>query len=337
VTGLGSLRPGPTGDGVARRFLASLLLTWAVLTVLGITVLAVTRWGPANRLLVFAFFLPIAAAIGTASLVARRRGLLTGAAVLGAAAFAVTSMGGWYRQSPSFAPEELALATAAGRVIEGLEPGTPAIILVDTSEPAAAFHVTRFGNVIRMGMPPDRMADSYLVVGHPDDFLAGRPTANGDPEHDRIALVYFREAEPVRERAAVLVLDLFNSAGYEEAKSIGSEVAPGVVTLRGSETAKVQAAPATDAELGGVELVLLSVAALALLGLLGLGWARWALSAATAAMAAAPAVGLGIAVIAGFVVDRIAPGAAAPWGLPAAVALAVGGYVAAARGRRHRA
>jgi hypothetical protein len=41
-------------------------------------------------------------------------------------------------------------------------------------------------------------------------------------------------------------------------------------------------------------------------------------------------------VIAGFVVDRLVAGAAAPWGLPAAVALALSGYVAAARGRRNR-
>ena len=320
------------------RFLAAILTTWAGLTVAGIAVLLVTRWGPANRLLVFAFFVPIAAAVGAASLVTRGRAVLTVAAVLGTAAFVVTSMNGWYRQAPSFAPEELARATAAGGAVEGVPPRTPLIFLVDTSEPAAAFHVTRFGNVIRMGLPPERIADSHLVVGSPADFLAGRPTVTGDPEHDRIARAYFREATPVSDRAAVFVLDLFNPEGYDEATARGDEIAPGVVMLRGPEILRT-AVPSSVAgvELGAAELVILSVVALILLAALGLGWASWTLERHLAAVALSPAAGLGIAVIAGFLVDRVVAGAASPWGLPAAVAIALAGYVAAARGRRSRA
>jgi hypothetical protein len=337
--------PAVTGEapplarqGVAGgRFLAAILTTWAGLTVAGTPVLLVTQWGPANRLLVFAFFVPIAAAVGAAAVMARGRALLTVAVVLGVAAFAATSMNGWYRQAPSFAPEELARATDAGRAVEGLPSGTPVIFLVDTSEPAAAFHVTRFGNVIRMGLPPERIPDSYLVVGSPGDFLGGRPTITGDPEHDRIARVYFRQASTVSDRAAVLVLDLFNPEGYEEAAARGNEIAPGVMLLRGPEAVETPT-PATDVQLGGVELVVLSAAALILLATLGLGWARWALHGAGlgAAAALSSAAGLGLVVIAGFVVDRLVAGAAAPWGLPAAVALALSGYVAAARGRRNR-
>jgi hypothetical protein len=327
------------GGATARpRFLTAILTTWAGLTVAGIAVLLVTRWGPANRLLVFAFFVPIAGAVGAANLVTRGRAVPTFAAVLGAAAFVVTSMNGWYRQAPSFAPEELARATVAGRAVEALPPGTPLIFLVDTSEPAAAFHVTRFGNVIRMGLPPERIADSHLTVGSPEDFLAGRPSVTGDPEHDRIARVYFREAIPVSDGAAVVVLELFNPEGYEEAVRRGDQIAPGVVLLRGPEVRPTMVpSSVADTELGGVELVMLSVGGLILLAALGLGWARWTLERPLAAVALSPTAGLGIAVIAGFVVDRVVAGAASPWGLPAAVAIALAGYVAAARRRRSRA
>lgn len=348
AVGVGLAVPGVAGrqaplrnPDIGHRYLRAVLLSWTALTVAGIAVLLVTRWGPPNRLLVFAFFLPIAAAVGLSAVLFRgsatSRGLLvlTAAMVVGFIGFAYASMGGWERQAPSFAPEELARAEAAGRVVDRLPSDVPVVFLVDTGEPAAAFHVTRFGNVLRMGLSPDRIPDTYLAVGAPEDFLAGRPTLTGDPEHDRIATAYFREVAPLAGRAAVLVVDLFNLEGYRDAAERGDEPAPGVVVLRGPAVELPAPGPSEAAGLGPVALVFLSVASLAALFVLGLGWARWAThgGGSLAAAMLAPSTGLAVAVISGFAVDRISAGAASPWGLPVAVVLSMAGYVTAARAR----
>jgi hypothetical protein len=330
-----------TGHTLEGRYLVAVLVTWSALTVVGVPTLLLTEWGPANRLLVFAFFVPLTAAVGAAALMASGRRVAAAGAVVAVLAFAGFASFGWYRQYPSFAPEELEAAREAGRLVGRLEPGVPVIFLVDTTEPAAAFHVTRFGNVIRMGLPPDRIALSFLAVGSPRDFLAGRITSTGDPEHDRIARAYLRESRGIRARAVILVLAPFNAEGYREAVASGREVRPGIVVLSAPEGTPASppglgSPPPPAPGLGPVELVVLSLAAVGLLLALGLGWARWALpgTGTWGVAALAPAAGLGVAVIAGFLTDRVVPGAAAPWGLPAAVLLGGGGYVAAAAARR---
>jgi hypothetical protein len=262
-------------------------------------------------------------------------------------------MHGWYRQYPSFAPEELAAATQAGEALRGQDPGTPIVFLVDTAEPAAAFHVTRFANVIRMGLPASLVPSSRFVVGRPGDLLEGRPTLTGDPEHDRIARTYYRETAPFLDEAWVLVLEPFNREGFGEAAEVGSLLGPGIAvlkkppdsrgrtTLPGGPGALLHPSAVDGNALGlaQIPLVALTAGALALLFVLGLGWARWGLPGASplGAVCLAPAAGLGIVVLAGFLTDRILPGAASPWGLVPAGLVAASGYVAAwGRRRSHR-
>lgn len=333
-----------------RTFLRRTLVTWAGLTIVGAAILAVSLLGPANRLLVFAFVVPLAAAVGAGAVLLRRRLALTAAVAIIGLAFAGVSMYGWYRQYPSFAPEELAIATQAGEALRGQDPGTPVVFLVDTSEPAAAFHVTRFANVIRMGLPASLVPRSRFVVGRPGDLLEGRPTLTGDPEHDRIAQRYLREAAPVLDDAWVLVLEPFNREGFAEAEERGL-LAPGIAVLRGPSDVQVgttggpgelrlpSAVDGNALGLAPIPLVILTAGALVLLFLLGLGWARWGLPGASTlgAVCLAPAAGLAIALLAGFVTDRLVPGAASPWGLLPAGLVSVGGYVAAwGRRRGHR-
>jgi hypothetical protein len=333
-----------------RMFLWRILAAWGAVTLLGVAVLAATLLGPANRVVVFAFVIPVAAAVGAGALLRRRLLPLTSAVFLLAAIFAGASMYGWYRQYPSFAPEELAAATRAGEVLRGQPPGTPIVFLVDTSEPAGAFHVTRFANVIRMGMPAGLIPATRLVVGRPEDLLAGRPSRTGDPEHDRIARAYYREAAPFLDEAVVLVLEPFNREGFGEAVESGRLLAPGIVVLQEpagdapsppDQAGGLPLPPAVDGEtlgLAPIPLVVLSATSLGMLLLLGLGWARWGMPGASrmGGIALAPAAGLGILVVAGFLTDLLAPGAASPWGLPVAGALSVAGYLAAVprRGRR---
>jgi hypothetical protein len=322
-----------------RRFLTLLWAAWAVLTVGGILVLAATAWGPPNRLLQFAFFLPIGAAAGAAALL--RRGILGGVVVAAAAAaFVGGAMGGWFRQSPSFTAEELNAVKQAGSVIRRMElaPGVPLVFVVDTDQPAAAYHVTRAANLIRMGVPADRIADVRIVVGTPDDVLERRAPRTGDREHDRIASVYLREAGEALDRGTILVLRSFNpAAGSTEEDVVGPEVIllsdhtpPGPAPSRLPAVEPVKG-------LGSINLVWRSVAALLALGVIGLGWSRWGLREAgwLASLAGAPSAGVAVAVLVGVPADRLGLRLDTIGALLAFLATGAIGFIVAARTRKN--
>ena len=319
------------------RFLAAVCWAWGTVTVVGTVVLAVTGWGPPNRMVQFAFFLPLVAAIGVAAL-ARRGPLAAMAAVLVAAAFVGASMVGWFRQSPALAAEELAVVSAAGRAVASSSPGTPLVFVVDTTEPAAAYHVTRAGNVIRMGLPASRIDDVWLAVGAPADIVAGRPTRTGDREHDVASAFYLEEARGMLDGATVVVLERFNVQGYEQALALGEEVAPGVTVIAGQGAPAARAAPPEG--VGSWALVAWSAATVLLLGALGAGWARWALPGCgpSAVLGAAPSVGIAVAILGAFLADRFDLHPGATGSLVVVVVLGVAGYAAAAgsRGRGHQ-
>jgi hypothetical protein len=329
----GGLRPR-TSEG---RYLRWVVAAWAFATVAGLPVLLLTGWGPPNRLVQFAFFLPLAAALGVASWLGFG-GWRALVAILSAAAFIGFSMAGWYRHSPAVEAHEMAASSRAGAAVSGLPPGTPLVFLVDTSEPAAAYHVTRFANVIRTGLPADRIPDVRVAVGNPADFLDGRLTLTGDEEHDRLARAYARGVESVRSRAAILVIREFNP-GFAQAARAGIEVAPGVAVLPGA----VSPEPLTTAQtpfpagLGAVGLVGLSLAALTILVVLGGGWARWSFPGAgpRAVTALAASAGIAVAILGTFAADRLGVHAGGLGGLVGPVVLGALGYVAAsARGSR---
>ncbi len=325
--------PEPHGPG--GRYLVAVCWTWGAVTAIGIVVLAVTGWGPPNRILQFAFFLPLVAAMGVAVL-ARRGRAAAMAAVLVTGAVMVASMVGWFRQSPAVTGQELAQVAAAGRAVSSSPADTPLVVLVDTAEPAAAYHVTRAGNVVRMGMPAERIDEMRLAVGSPDDFLAGRPTRSGDPEHDAASALYLEEARPLVDRATVLVLEPFNVKGYERALALGEEVAPGVVILAGPGSTATLPPPAEG--VGRWALVGWSAAAVLVLAALGAGWSRWALpgSAPIAVLSAAPSVGVAVAILGAFAGDRFGLRPGAGGSLALVVAIGVAGHVAAARSGRRR-
>jgi hypothetical protein len=316
-------------------FLVAVWLAWAAVTAVGIVVLAVTTWGPPNRMLQFAFFVPVGGAVGAAAL-ARRGGPSAAFALVAVPVFVTISMVGWFRQSPAFADDELGATRRAGAAVSALPPGTPLVFVVDTGEPAAAYHVTLAGNVLRMGVPAERIADVRLVVGRPADVLAGRESFTGDPEHDLLARAYLREAAPVLDEASVMVVEAFNRDGYPEAVRLGRQVADGVVLLTGpAPEAPVRGSPFPEG-LGPLALAGGSVATVLILGLLGGGWARWGLPGAgrRAAVAVAPSAGIAVGVMGTVLSDRLGLGA---HGLPtvsACVVLGATGYAAAWRARR---
>jgi hypothetical protein len=332
------------GGSPESRFLLAVCGSWAVLSLAGVAVLAATG-GPANRLVTLGFFIPIIAAIGGESLIRGNRAGRVVAAV-GGLAMVAASMYGWYRQEPYIERTEVEAVEATTHTINVLPARAPVVFLVDTDQKAAAFHVTRFANVIRTAVPRERIADVRLAVGRPEDYLAGRPTSTGNEEHDRISTSYLAESKRFGAAPVVFVLEPFNRSGFAAATRVGTSLAPGVVaipgeapTLASARAGSLSRAAGDDPPgLGPAALAGLSIIALALLTLVGAGWARWGLPGAArgAVAAAAPSVGLA-SLILGAVAAQIAglsPGG--PGGVGAAGLVGAAGYVAAVRAGRRR-
>lgn len=321
-------RPGRDDRG---RFLHDVIASWTVLSVAAIAILAATGWGPPYRVIQFAFFLPIAAAAGLAILTRRSR-LWALVGVVAGAAFIAGSMVGWFRQAPAFDIEDVMAAARAGETASSLPTGTPLVFVVDTHEPAAGYHVARAANIIRMSVPPARIPDVRVVVGRPDDVLARKSTTTGDFEHDRLSEVYLREAAPLLDRAAILIVRRFNPEGFEEANA-GVLVAEGVISLTRGDEMRIGAVTTGPPGLSIPALFVLSLAALGLLGVLGLGWARWALGRGTAraVVLAAPSAGAAATIVAVVAADRLGLLPGSTGSIIAVVILGAVGYVLAAR------
>lgn len=316
------------------RFLLAVCGSWAAVSLVGIPALLLAG-GPANRLLTFALFFPLIAAVGFEVLRRRGRGTLL-MAMAGGLAIAAVSMYGWYRQEPFIHGHEIENVEATRATIDALPPGTAVVFLVDTEEKAAAFHVTRFANVIRTTVPEERIADVRVAVGSPDDYLAGRPTLTGNPEHDRLSTAYLEETRT--EPRVVFVAEPFNGSGFATADRLGTRVAPGVVVLPTAAFAAVQAGPADD-EPPGVEpvaLTAMSLGALLFLAILGAGWTRWGLPGASleGILAAAPSAGLASVVLGALGSQILGFSAGGAGGVGAALLIGAAGYAFAARLRR---
>jgi hypothetical protein len=314
--------------GTGERLFWGVAASWAAVTVGGLLFLHLTDRGPASRLLTFAFVVPLVAAAGVARLWNMERALARASAMAVGLILLGGSLWGWYRQGPFIDAEELGAARAAGLAVESLPRGTPLVFLVDTRELAAGFHIARFGNVLRSGLPAGRIGDVHLVVGGPGPFLSGEAgAASGDPEYVHLAERTLEEVERVRDRAAVLVVRPFNEPGYDEAVALGREVAPDVAQVDGPP-ARRAVSPGAPQGLGASALIGLSVAALALLVLGGGGWARWGLPGASLLGVAslAPAAGLAIGVVAALAADGLGFGSDGPLAWAIAVALAALGY-----------
>lgn len=340
AAGIGLAYPWAMGtvEEEGSAYLKEILTAWAIVTALGVVGLTATGWGPPYRMIQFAFFLPLAAAAGLAILTRRSRWAAAAAALL-AIAFIAVSMVGWFRQAPAFSREDVGVAARAGAAVSSLPDETPLVFVVDTDERAAAYHVTRAANVIRMGVPAERIDDVRVVVGTPGDVLARAPTLTGDVEHDRISRIYLREAAPILDDAAILLVRDFNRDAYTEALQSGVVVSEGVVAItRGEEMLGIDAANVpVSGGLGLLSLILLSLASLAILGLAGYGWSHWALSRRSpeATAFAAPSVGLAVAILSAVAADRIGLRPSSAGGLVILVVAGLTGYALAARDRRN--
>ena len=298
-------------NGNAGRILRS----WFVLTFAGVAFALVTGWLPADRFVTFGFAIPILAALGLVRLwrrLERRRAL----AVVVTAALTLAMLAGsaiaWNRQEPFLSEEEVRALTVANEAVSRLEPGTPVAFLVNEPDATVSFLATRAGNVIRAGVPPDRIRDVVVVV----PSVRGAPASGERGALERLTAHDLSAAETRSGRkAAVIVLTPFDDVDRPtDAIQIGSAPVTGGVHA---------VDPLEPSSAAGITWA--SMATLALLWVAGYGWARIGLADTITAAAAAPAVGAAMLILAGTALDAFGVALGTTVGALAVSAIAGGG------------
>jgi hypothetical protein len=319
-------------------FTARFLLGWGLAMLVGVPIGLATGWYPADRLITFAFPVPILAGVGLAWVWRRlgARRVLAIAAVGGlAAAMAAGALIAWGRQAPFLTPLEVELVTDAGRIADTTQPGTPLVFVVDDADATATFLATRAANVIRAAVPPDRARDVYVFVGMPEDLRAGRPTARGNVEYDALSRLTLADVPTGGPEPLVIVVAPFDRTGAGEADPELTAWSPGVAasvpgSLEGAPPARDPLTPSSPA---GIALAAVGIGALAWVA--GFGWSRWTFRDGPTAIALAPAFGIATLILVAIALERLGLPLSGSVGPTVVVAVAGGGgYVVRKVGER---
>ena len=288
--------------GFARRF----LLSWAGVSAVGVALGAATGWYPPDRILMFAFCLPMLAAFGLVALGERlgRWWLAWPIGIVLTALIVAPAVRDWRDQFPYTSPDEVAHLTLAGRIAtDRSEPGTPLVFVVDSPDTAEAlFLLNQKANVARAALPPDRAGDVYVFLGTPADLAAGHPSTNGDPRYDLASAASFDRIPEGPHLTFVVGEDVRDPAALDT---------PGLTRwdtwLASSEGAPQQLAP-NENELSPVEprkILEATWRTFLLLMVLGLGWSWWALGDVASGVAGAAAFGAPLLALSAFVLERL--------------------------------
>jgi hypothetical protein len=298
-------------NGNAGRILRS----WFVLTIAGVVFSLVTGWLPADRFVTFGFAIPILAALGLVRLWRRlegRRALAVVVTVGLTLAMLAGSAFAWNRQEPFLSEEEVGALAVANEAVSRLEPGMPVAFLVNEPDDTVSFLATRAGNVIRAGLPPDRIRDVVVVVPP----VGGVPAGGERRALERLTARDLSAAEARSGRKAeIIVLTPFDEVDRPTDALVVDPSRP----VKDSYPVD----PLEPSSGGGIAWA--SIAALALLSVAGYGWARIGLENAITAAAAAPAVGAAMLILVGTVLDALGVSIGRTLGAFAASALAGGG------------
>jgi hypothetical protein len=288
--------------GFARRF----LLSWAGVSGVGLVLGVVTGWYPPDRILMFAFCLPLLAAFGLLALGEwlGRWWLAWPVGITLAALIVAPAVRDWRDTFPYVSPEEVSHMSLAARIaVDRSEPGTPLVYVADSADPdEALFRLTHAANVARATVPPDRADDVWAFLGRPADLLAGHPTVTGEPRYDRASARSFEEL-PAGARLVFVV--------GEEIGDPAELATPGLTRwdplVASSEGSPAPLAP-LPGELTPVEprkILAATWRAFALLLVVGLGWSLWALGDVASGVAAAPAFAAPLLALTAFTLERL--------------------------------
>jgi hypothetical protein len=298
-------------NGNAGRILRS----WFVLTFAGVAFALLTGWLPADRFVTFGFAIPILAALGLVRVWRRLEPRRTLAVVV-TAALTLSMLAGsaiaWNRQDPFLSEDEVRALAVANEVVSQLEPGTPVAFLVNEPDDTVSFLATRAGNVIRAGVPPDRIRDVVVVV----PSVGGAPASGERGALERLTARDLSAAEARSGRKAeIIVLTPFDEVDQPTDALVVDPSKP-VKDLYPVD-------PLEPSSAAGIAWA--SIVALALLTVAGYGWARIGLTDAITAAAAAPAVGAAMLILVGTALDALGVALGTTVGALAASAIAGGG------------
>ena len=292
-----------------------ILRSWFLLTFVGVAFALVTGSLPADRFVTFGFAIPILAALGLVRVwhrLERRRTLavvVTSALTL---AMLVGSAIAWNRQEPFLSDDEVRAVTFANDDVSSLRAGTPLAFWVNEPDDTVSFLATRAGNVIRAGVPPDRIRDVVVVVPP----LDGETTSGERGALERVTARDLAAAEDRTGRsAAVFVLTPFDEVDRPTDARVIDPSVP-----RKDFYAIDPLEPSTAA---GIALA--SIAGLLLLTVVGYGWSRVGLTDAMTAVAAAPAIGAAVLILVATALDALGGPLRHSSGALVASALAGGG------------
>ena len=288
--------------GFARRF----LLSWAGVSAVGLALGTATGWYPPDRILMFAFCLPMLAAFGLVALGERlgRWWLAWPVGLVLTALIVAPAVRDWRDQFPYISPDEVAHLTLAGRIAsDRSEPGTTLVFVTDSPDtPEALFLLAHTAQIARAALPPERADDVYVFLGTPADLAAGHPSTNGDRRYDLASAASFDRIPPGPHITFVVGEDIRDPAELDT---------PGLTRwdpwLASSEGAPQELAPNVD-ELSPVEprkILEATWRTLLLLIVLGLGWSWWALGDVASGVAGSAAFGAPMLALSAFVLERL--------------------------------
>lgn len=295
-------------------FVGRFLRAWGLVLVVGVALALGTGLFPADRLITFGFALPVLAACGlvrlwrvlvpdrppgSARLGGARRALavlVTGAL---AAAMLASAFLAWAREEPWMNGLEVSRVTAANPYADAAPAGTPLAFRVNGEDGFGSFHATRAGNVIRAGMPPDRIRDVYVVVPPPPE---GASRTSERMALTRITEQELRDADgsPVSFLLAPFDRVDLPSAQRTPQQRVSTGVFVHPVTARTPGSPVDPLGPSSPGENAVVTFVVL-----ALVALIGYGWARAVTDDAFTAAALAPALGTAALILAGIALERL--------------------------------
>jgi hypothetical protein len=320
------------GRGFSRRF----LLAWLAFTAVAVPVGLQTGWFPPDRVLTFAFCIPLLAALGLVWLgrLLGRPWLAWPAGIALVALTALPTLQAWGEERAFIEPSELRAATIAGRIAATTPPGTPLVFVVHDPRTDTLFLASHALNVARATAPPERVPDIVVFVGTVADLEARRPTDSGRPLGALASRVSLQDI-PAEPAPAIFVIadfdrdpDAMTSPGLVR---WDATVASNVPDPRPLAASPGELEPATPGAIAGatirVSLLLLVV---------GFGWALWSAGDAPGALAVAPAFGVATLAIVSVGLERVGLGLGGSTATAASALAGAGGYLLAWQRHRRR-
>jgi len=322
----------------AGGFVGRFLRAWGLVLVVGIALALTTGLFPADRFITFGFAVPILAAYGLVRLwqvLAPRRSLAPGRtsaprralAALVTGALTVAMLAGaliaWAREEPWMNELEVSRVAAANPYAAAAPTGSPLTFSVNGKDGSGSFLATRAANLIRAGMPPDRIRDVYVVVPPPPVSVPN------SAEREALTRITEQDVRAADDSPVSFLLAPFDRVDLPSAQRTPQErVAPGVFVRPVTTESPGPPVDPLEASSPG-QMVLATFAVLALIALVGYGWARAAADDRLTATALAPAFGTAALILAGIALERLGVPLTGAVGPTAVSALAgVGGYLA---------